>query len=463
MGAIFLMTYSRQRLEEVTVESMRRFSRRYIISVIILLALVITGFAAWIHQFQDGLYATGMRDRIPWGLYVTMFVFFIGASMGGTFVSAALRLADMGWRAPISRGAEYITVAALMTASLFIFADMGHPERAMNIMLFGRWESPLVWDVYGLTTYLAGSMVYLYLAVLPDLALVRDRIGDSLDPVRRLFVIMFSASWRGLPRQVTALNISLRVMTVVIVPVAVMMHTVTSWIFGMTLREPWDSPMFGIYFVVGAVYSGVGLIAVFMYIMRRMNHMEDFLTERHFLNMGKLLAGAGGVMIFFQISDLVTAGFKLKGDSALNLYQLADGDMAPIFWTYIWVGLMIPLALMLLPFTRNIAGVIVASILANVGMMLERYFIVIGGLRLPLNPYHPPTYTPSITEILIVVGLCSLFVLILLIMMKLAPAISVQEMIETGEIDAVQIDAQQALESEDAQEQPKEEVQGVTA
>lgn len=459
------MTFHAQRLEQVTVDSMRRFSRHYVIAVVILIGLVLAGAYAMLNQWQEGLYATGMRDRVPWGLYVTMFVFFIGASMGGTFVSAALRLADMGWRAPISRGAEYITVAALMTASMFIFADMGHPERALNIMLFGRWESPLVWDVYGLTTYLAGSMVYLYLAVLPDLALVRDSIGEKLDPIRRLFVIMFSASWTGHPRQVRALEISLRVMTVVIVPVAVMMHTVTSWIFGMTLREPWDSPMFGIYFVVGAVYSGVGLIVVYMYIMRRMNHMQEFLTERHFLNMGKLLAGAGGVMIFFQISDLVTSGFKLKGESAMNLYQLADGAMSPIFWTYIWIGLMIPLALMLLPWTRTIKGVIVASILANVGMLLERYFIVVGGLRLPLNPYPAPGYTPTLNELTIVVGLCAFFVLVLMVMMKLAPAISVSEMIETGEISAVRVDAQEAreaLEAEEAQEPGGSEPEGVT-
>lgn len=455
------MPYTNETLERVTIDAMRNFSRRYIVSVVILLALVIAGAIAYVQQLQDGLYVTGMRDRITWGLYITMFVFFIGASMGGTFVSAALRLADMGWRAPISRGAEYITVSALMTASLFIFADMGHPERAFNIMLFGRWESPLVWDVYGLTTYLAGSMVYLYLAVLPDLALVRDSIGEKLDPVRRLFVIMFSASWTGHPRQVNALDLSLKVMTVVIVPVAVMMHTVTSWIFGMTLREPWDSPMFGIYFVVGAVYSGVGLLVIFMYIMRRMNHMEAFLTERHFLNMGKLLAGAGGVMIFFQISDLVTAGFKLKGESALNLYQLADGAMSPIFWTYIWVGLMVPLAMMLLPFTRTVVGVLIASILANVGMLLERYFIVIGGLRLPLNPYEPPTYTPSLNEITITVGLCAFFVLLLMTMMKLAPAISVQEMLETGEIDAVRLDAERSVESEEAD--PSSDAPGVVA
>ena len=438
------MIYSAEHLQQITVDAMHRFSRRYLIALATASVLVLIGLFAFVQQLQDGLYSTGMRDRVPWGLYVTMFVFFIGASMGGTFVSAALRLADMGWRAPISRGAEYITVAALITASLFIFADMGRPERALNILLFGRWESPLVWDVYGLTTYLAGSMVYLYLAVLPDLALVRDSISEKLDPIRRFFVIMFSASWTGHPRQVSALNLSLRVMTVVIVPVAVMMHTVTSWIFGMTLREPWDSPMFGIYFVVGAVYSGVGLIVVFMYVMRRMNNMELYLTERHFLNMGKLLAGAGGVMIFFQISDLVTSGFKLKGDSAFNLYQLDDGAMSPVFWSYIWLGLMIPLALMLLPYTRNIGGVIAASILANVGMLLERYFIVVGGLRLPLNPYAAPGYTPTLNELAIIVGLCSLFVLILLVMMKLAPAISVSEMLETGEIDAVRVDAEKA-------------------
>lgn len=435
------MTVTEDILHQKTIAAMQKFSRRYVVAVAVLSVLVLIGVLAWIYQVREGLIVTGMRDRVTWGLYITMFVFFIGASMGGTFVSAGLRLADMGWRSPISRGAEYITVAALLTAALFIFADMGHPERSLNILMFGRWESPLVWDVYGLTTYLAGSMIYLYLAVLPDLAFVRDTIGEKLDPVRRLFVIMFSASWTGHPRQERALNFSLMVMTVVIVPVAVMMHTVTSWIFGMTLREPWDSPMFGIYFVVGAVYSGIGLIIIFMAVLRRLNGFEEFLTPRHFVNLGKLLTGAGGVMIFFQISDLVTAGFKLKGESPLNLYQLADGDMSPIFWTYIWLGLMVPLALTLNPWTRNIKGIVVAGILANVGMLLERYFIVIGGLRLPLNPYEPPDYAPTITELLIVLGLCSFFGLVLMLMLKIAPSISVQEMIETREIEAVASEA----------------------
>lgn len=441
MGTV-VVTSSAQRLEEQTTEAMRHFSRRYLISFTVLLVLVLIGAAALFYQMKNGLYVTGMRDRITWGLYISIFVFFIGASMGGTFVSAALRLADLGWRAPVSRCAEYITVAALLVAALFILVDMGRPDRMLNVVFFGRWESPLVWDVYGLTTYMAGSVVYLYLALIPDLALVRDRIGDKLDPVRRLFVTVFAASWYGHPSQVKALSISLTVMTAVIVPVAVMMHTVTSWIFGMTLREPWDSPMFGIYFVVGAVYSGVGLIVVFTFIMRRANHLHDFLTERHFLNLGKLLAGVGGVMIFFQISDLVTAGFKLKGDSAFNLYQLADGEMATVFWIYVWVGLVIPVLLMITPWTRTIVGVVVAGVLANVGMLIERYFIVVGGLRVPLNPYEPPGYLPSWTELLIVLGLMSLFVLFLLVMVKLAPAISVQEMVETGELEAIERDKQ---------------------
>ena len=174
-----------------------------------------------------------------------------------------------------------------------------------------------------------------------------------------------------------------------------------------------------------------------MVLLRRLNGFEDYLTERHFLNLGKLLAGAGGVMIFFQVSDLVTSGFKLKGEAPLNLYQLADGAMSPIFWSYIWLGLMAPLALMLNPWTRGIKWVVIAGILANIGMMLERYFIVIGGLRLPLNPYEPPDYLPTFPELLIVMGLCAFFGLALMIMLKLAPAISVQEMIETGEIDVV--------------------------
>lgn len=441
------MTHSEEILKQKTVDSMRRFSRGYIVLMVLLSLVVLAGLIGWINQLQNGLYVTGMRDRVAWGLYVTLFVFFIGASMGGTFVSAALRLADMGWRAPISRGAEFITVAALVVASLFIFADMGRPDRAPNIMLFGRWESPLVWDVYGLTTYLAGSMIYLYLALLPDLAIVRDRIGSTLDPFRRIFVYMMAASWHGHPEQAKALGAALRLMTVFIVPVAVMMHTVTSWIFGMTLREPWDNPMFGIYFVGGAVYSGVGLIIIFMYILRRAHHLEDFLTQHHFMNLGKLLGGAAGVMIFFQITDLVTSGFKLKGDSAFNLHQLAEGGLAPIFWTYIWIGLVLPLLILLSPRGRSIVGILIASILANIGMFLERFFIVIGGFRVPLNPYEPPNYIPTITEVAIASGLVALFVLLLMVMLKFAPVISIHEMVETGELKRLPDEATSTAEA----------------
>lgn len=426
-----------QRLEDRALAPLRGTSRQYIVTISILAAIVAWGIFAYTYQVRDGLYVTGMRDRVMWGLYVTMFVFFIGASMGGTFVSAALRLTDMTWRAPLTRGAEFITVAALVVASLFIFADMGRPERALNILLFGRWESPLVWDVYGLTTYMAGSLIYLYLSALPDLALMRARLGSKLDPFRRLFVNTLTAGWTGNPEQRKALGRALQIMTVIIVPVAVMMHTVTSWIFGMTLREPWDSPMFGIYFVGGAVYSGVGLIIIYMAVLRKSHHLEEYLTERHFLNLAKLLAGAAGVMVFFQVSDLVTSGFKISRESAFNLHQLSSGSMAPIFWTYVWLGLILPLAIVLIPYTRNIGGIVLAAGLANVGMFLERYFIVVGGLRVPLNPYEPPDYVPTWPEASILAGLVSLFVLLIMVMMKLSPSIAVSEIAEEMEAERI--------------------------
>ena len=273
MEEVGALTTRMERLEDLTLAPMRGTGRHFYIWVGFLLAVIALGAVAYSFQAREGLFATGMRDRIMWGLYVALFVVFIGASMAGTFVSAILRLSNAEWRGPIVRGAEIMTVAALITAALFIMFDMGRPDRAHHILLYGRWESPLVWDVYGLSTYLAGSMIYLYLAMIPDLALARDRIGDVIAPPLRFMFRIFAVGWTGEPGQVRHLTAALVVMTIIMIPVAVMMHTVTSWIFGMTLREPWNNPMFGIFFVGGAIYSGVGLIAILMSIMRKAYHL----------------------------------------------------------------------------------------------------------------------------------------------------------------------------------------------
>lgn len=423
----------REELEERVAAPMLRTGRGFYALAGILLLIVAWGVFAYFIQAKDGLFVTDMRDRVSWGLYIALFVFFIGASMAGTFVSAVLRLTKAPWRTPVVRSAEMLTVAALIVAGLFIAFDLGRPDRMLHLMIFGRWESPLIWDVYGLAAYLMGSVLYLYGSLIPDLAYLRDRIGSRVSPLRRWFYETSAINWRGTPNQRKSLTSGMTMMTILIVPVAVMMHTVTSWIFAMTLREPWDSPMFGIYFVAGAIFSGTGLIIVLLAVLRRMYGLESFLTKKHFIYLGYILATFAAIMFFFNLSELVTHGYKLRGQISTYLEELLTGDVAPLYWTYLLLGLLTPLVLVALPFTRNIIGMVCAAVAVNIAMFLERYLIVVGGMRVPLNPYELPSYSPTWVEWSLMAGGIALFVLIVMLMLKLVPNVAITDMLEEYE------------------------------
>ena len=276
----------RKRLEERALTPLTRTSRGYYLLVGGLLLVIAWAGYAYYTQLREGLIVTGMRDRILWALYITLFVFFIGISHAGTLISAILRITKAGWRTPITRMAEFITVVALMTGALFPLIDLGRVDRAPLLITLGRWQSPILWDVLSITTYLTGSFIYLYLPLIPDLALCRDRLSQVVAPWKRRFFEIASVAWRGDADQKRLLGTAISIMMIVIVPVAVSVHTVVSWIFAMTLREPWNNPMFGAYFVAGAIFSGIAGIIILMAVLRKVYHLEEYITSRHFVNLG---------------------------------------------------------------------------------------------------------------------------------------------------------------------------------
>lgn len=430
MEAVRPVSEPESQLEERTLAPLRRTSLGFYLLVTVLLLVIAWGAFAYYTQGKDGLIVTGMRDRVSWGLYVALFVFFIGASMAGTFVSAILRITQASWRKPVTRAAEIVTVAALIVAALFITFDIGRPDRLLNLIIFGRWESPLIWDVYGLATYLMGSLIYLYAALIPDFAFMRDRLGAQSSAMKRWFLEAFAIGWTGTPKQHRLLSIVLSLLMIIMVPVAVMMHTVTSWIFAMTLREPWDSPMFGIYFVGGAIFSGTGLIIILMAIVRKVYRLEAFITPKHFINLGYMLAAFAMIMLFFNLNEFVTHAYKLEGHISVHLQEMFVGSMAPMFWSYFWGGLVLPVLIIAVPYTRNMTGIVVAAVLVNIGMFMERYLIVVGGMHVPLNPYPLPTYAPTWVEWSLMAAGVAIFILIITVLLKLVPSVAVWEMLE---------------------------------
>ena len=356
----------REELERTALRPLVRTGKGYWLVVGVLLLVALWGLYAYITQLRNGLVVTGMRDRISWGLYITLFVFFIGISHAGTLISAILRVVKAQWRTPVTRMAEFITVVALSVGALMPLIDMGHPDRVLNLVRYGRWQSPLIWDILAITTYLTGSIIYLYLPLIPDLALSRDRLGEGDAPAwKRRFYRIASVGWQGTAQQKKYLRIAMGFMMVLIIPVAVSVHTVVSWIFAMTLRDACNSTVFGAYFVAGAIYSGIAALILLMAILRKVFHLGTYITDKHFINLGYILGGFTLIMLYFNLSEYVVTGYKMAGESSFHFLQIFAGQFAPLFWFYILGGIALPGLIMLIPWTRTFGGVLVAAALAQ--------------------------------------------------------------------------------------------------
>jgi len=399
-----------------------------------LAAVVAWGAFAWGWQIAHGLAVTGLNDRVSWGFYITNFVFFIGISHAGTLVSAILRLTHAEWRRPVTRLAEMITVVALVVGAAMVVIDMGRPDRLQNVVLRGHLRSPILWDVLSISTYITGSLLYLFLPLVPDVATLRDAaIGGR---IRRRLYSALSLRWAGTPEQRRLLTRAIGIMAVVIVPVAVSVHTVVSWIFGMTLREGWNSTIFGPYFVVGAIFSGIAGIIVVMAIFRRVYHLEEYITERHFRYLGQLLLALALLYVYFTLSEYATVGYKLRvGDDRL-LTELFVGRYAVPFWLFALGGTVVPILLLSIRRTRTIPGIVVAAVLVNVGMWLKRLVIVVPSMALPLMPYEWGSYHPTWVEYSITAAGFAGFALVFIVLARIFPVISAWEIREGWEIEA---------------------------
>ena len=404
--------------------------------VLFLGAIVLWGVFCYTRQLRFGLIETGMRDQISWGLYISNFVFFIGISHAGTLISAILRVTDSGWRCPITRMAEGITVVALCIGGTMVLIDLGRPERALNLFRYGRIQSPIVWDVLSVSTYLTGCLVYFYLPLMPDLGILAAQPG--IGPARRRFYRLLSLGWTGAPAEWHLLEKAISVMAVAIIPLAISVHTVVSWIFAMTLRPGWDSSIFGPYFVVGAIYSGAAAVVLAMCILRRVLRLEEYLEPVHFRNLGLLLLSFSLLYLYFNINEYLTVGYKFQNGEKLLLDRLLTGDYSPYFWTVQVAGVALPMLLMIAVLGPKryrqftIPGLGLASFLVIVGAWAKRYLIVVPTLSSPFLPIQgvPETwghYVPTVVEWSITAAAFAAFLLLYTFLVKIFPSVSIWE------------------------------------
>jgi Ni/Fe-hydrogenase subunit HybB-like protein len=386
---------------------------------------ILWGAIAYSFQFYHGLGVTGLQQPVSWGFYVTNFVFFIGISHAGTLISAILRLSRAEWRRPITRMAEVITAMVLFIGAGQILVDLGRPDRIFNVILHGRYQSPLLWDATSISAYLTASLTYLYLPMIPDIAILRDRLGKW-----KLFYSVLALGWTGTEQQQRVLNRAIAIMCVIVIPVAISVHSVVSFVFSMTLQPMWHSTIFGPYFVVGAIFSGIAALIVAMIIFRKAYGLEPYLKPIHFRYLGQLLLIMALLWFYFTFAEYLTGYYGAEPEEMKIFWSKFSGPFWPFFWGMVLCNLFIPLACLVRLGQHTVGKVLAASLSIIVGMWLERFIIVIPTLSIPRLPFPQTIYSPTWVELGEFAGSLALFALFYLLFTKVFPIISIWEIRE---------------------------------
>jgi Ni/Fe-hydrogenase subunit HybB-like protein len=409
----------------------QKFGRRGMIWTGVLILICLVGAFAYYRQLKDGLVVTNMRDYVSWGIYISNFVFFVAISLVGSLITAIFRLANIHWSTPLTRIAEIIAVSAIIFASIIIIVDMGRPERLVNLVAHGRLQSPITWDVIVIGTYLIISLLLLYLPLLPDLKIMREQKNKYPKWMNRIYTFLGSF-WKGSKEQFAISNKSIILLSIMIIPVAFCIHTVTSWLFATTYRPGWDSTNFGAYFVSGAFLVGAGGVVVAMYVFRKYYHLEKYITEQHFNRMGKAVVLLAFLYLYFNVNEYLVPAFKMKKPEESHLTNLFAGEFALLFWFAILIGMVIPILIMINKKGRKPLPMFIAGIMVVVGAWFKRYLIVTPTLLHPFLPMQdvPPGYKhyfPSWEEWAIAMGSLAGALLIITLFVRLFPIIPIHE------------------------------------
>ncbi len=390
---------------------------------------IIGGFYALIVQIVEGHIVTGMRDNVVWGIFIANFIFFIGISYAGALISGILHLLRVEWRTPIIRIAEIITVISTLIGPAYILLCMGRLDRLHHLALFGRIQSPIIWDVMAITTYLIGSIIFLYLASIRDLAALRDYPFKS--KWRNKIYTILAIGFNGTPKQNRYLDRSLDIMSAIIIPLAILVHSVLAWIFGMTLRPGWHSTIFAPYFVVAAVFSGTGVLIIALWIFRKYYKLESYITKIHFNYLGIILMILGALYAYFTFSEYLTSWYGSETWEMEVLYKLFNPN--EYWWWFFFaaiIGVVLPIIVILIPKFRNINSITAVSVIAVLALWVKRYLIIIPTLEAPLLPLQDMRpeyihYTPTIIEWLLTFAGVALFCVLFFLFSKFMPILPV--------------------------------------
>ncbi len=403
-----------------------------------LLLAIVAGFVAlaggiWLYQVYKGLGIAGYVHPVFWGTYIVTFVFWIGIAHAGTLISAILYLFRAKWRNAINRSAEAMTVFAVLTAAQFLGIHVGRIWKSYFILPYpnqrGLWvnfKSPLLWDTVAISTYATISAVFLYVGLIPDIAIARDRATGW----RRVLYTILALGWQGTALEWKSHSRTVLHLSGLATPLVLSVHSVVSWDFAMTLVPGWHATIFGPYFVAGAIFSGFAMVLTMMIPVRRIFGLEEHITDYHLENMSRFLLLTSIIVGYAYCAEYFIAWYSGVEAEQTSFWLRAFGPYWISTWVMILCNAVFPQLLWFKKLRTNVPFLFVLSVLINVGMWFERYVIIISGLSREYDPSAWGVYTPSWPELGIVAGSFAFFSMFFLIFLKLFPIIAIAEVKE---------------------------------
>ncbi len=384
--------------------------------------------------FIEGIGIWGINIPVAWAWDITNFVWWIGIGHAGTLISAILLLLRQNWRTSINRFAEAMTLFAVANAALFPILHLGRPWLFFYLMpypnslhLWPQFRSPLVWDVFAITTYMTVSFLFWFMGLVPDLATMRDRASNIW--LKRIYGIL-SFGWRGSAQHWHHYQSVYFLMAALATPLVVSVHTIVGMDFAYGVVPGWHSTIFPPYFVAGAVFSGFAMVLTLMIPLRALFRFKDFVTERHLDNMAKVMLAMGLVVAYGYIMEIFNAFYSADAFERFNALDRFGGFYSPMYWGLIAANVIIPQLLWFKSIRRNVIILWVISIIINIGMWLERFIIIGQSLSKDFLPSSWELYAPTMWEVFTFVGTIGMFLTLLFLFVRVLPAISIFEMRE---------------------------------
>jgi len=408
-----------------------RPTKAWFAALLVAMACLAIGISAWMYQIQQGLGVAGYNPPVMWGVYIITFVFWVGIGHAGTLISAILYLFRAGFRTTIYRAAEAMTVFAVMTAGLFPIIHIGRPWKFFWLIPYPNWrllwpqfKSPLVWDVFAISTYLTISTTFLFVGLIPDIAVLRDR---EKNPTRRAILSFLSFGWRNSEREWRHFARAYLFLAAVSTPLVLSVHSVVSFDFAMALTPGWHTTIFPPYFVAGAIFSGIGMVFTIIIPIRKFFRLQHYVTLNHLDAAAKLALFTSMVVGCAYLVEFFIAWYGGVPAEKDYFWNRVFGQWWWAAWIMLTCNMILPLSLFSQKLRRNPTWLWMLSITINIGMWFERFVIVVPSLSHEFEPWQWTTYSPTWVDYSILLGSFGWFFMWFLLFIRQLPVIAISE------------------------------------